>query len=83
MIGRFYFGRQTGRLLKFARSTADPQLAAVLTEKAADLKSQSDETPPPAGQEHQMFNLESEARDLNGPALGRDIVGIVGTLHHG
>ena len=42
MIGRQYFTRQAATLLKFAQSTTNPQLAAVLTVKAADLKSQLD-----------------------------------------
>jgi hypothetical protein len=42
-----YFTRQVTTLLKFAKSTADPQLAAALLEKAAALKSQIDETSPP------------------------------------
>ena len=46
VIGRLYFARQAATLLKFARSTTDPQLAAVLIEKAADLKSQVDEWTP-------------------------------------
>jgi hypothetical protein len=46
VIGRLYFTRQATTLLKFARSTTDPRLAAVLVEKAADLKSQIDETAP-------------------------------------
>jgi hypothetical protein len=36
--------RQATTLLKFAKSTTNPQLAAVLIEKAADLKSQVDES---------------------------------------
>ena len=47
MVGRHYFVRQAATLLRFARSTSDPQLAAALVEKAADLKSQVDETIPP------------------------------------
>jgi len=47
MVGRHYFVRQAAILLRFARSTSDPQLAAALVEKAADLKSQVDETIPP------------------------------------
>jgi hypothetical protein len=46
VIGRNYFTRQATILLKFAKSTSDPQLAAALIEKAADLKSQLDETMP-------------------------------------
>ena len=43
MIGRLYFVRQAATLLKFAKSTANPELSAVLIEKAADLKSRMDE----------------------------------------
>jgi hypothetical protein len=46
MIGRLYLARQATALLRFAHSTRNPQLAAVLVEKAADLKSQVDEAPP-------------------------------------
>jgi hypothetical protein len=42
VIDRRYFTRQATTLLKFAKSTTNPQLAAVLIEKAADLKSQVD-----------------------------------------
>lgn len=47
MVGRSYFTRQATTLLKFAKSTNNPDLAAVLIEKAADLKSQIDEIMPP------------------------------------
>jgi hypothetical protein len=47
VVGRSYFTRQATTLLKFAKSTSNPDLAAVLIEKAADLKSQVDETMPP------------------------------------
>ncbi len=40
MLGRLYFTRQAASLLKFAKSTSNPELAAVLVQKAADLKSQ-------------------------------------------
>jgi hypothetical protein len=43
VIGRQYFVRQAATLIKFARSTNNPELSAVLIEKAADLKSQVDE----------------------------------------
>jgi hypothetical protein len=46
MIGRQYLAQQAMSLLRFAHSTNNPQLAAVLVEKAADLKSQVDETRP-------------------------------------
>lgn len=44
VIGRQYLVRQAATLLEFARSTANPELSAVLIEKAADLKSRVDET---------------------------------------
>jgi hypothetical protein len=53
MIGRDYFVRQAATVLKFAKATTNPQLAAFLIEKAADLKSQVDEssaTPDPSAQ---------------------------------
>ena len=50
VIGRRYFARQAATLLRFANSTTNPQLAAVLVEKAASLKSQVDETEPPRDQ---------------------------------
>jgi hypothetical protein len=43
VLSRQYFVRQVAALLQFARETTDPQLAAVLIGKAADLKSQIDE----------------------------------------
>ncbi|MDP1584765.1 MAG: hypothetical protein Q8M18_15205 [Bradyrhizobium sp.] len=42
MIGRLYFVRQAATLLKFAQSTANPELSAVLIEKAVELKSRGD-----------------------------------------
>ena len=42
VIGKLYFVRQAATLLKFARSTANPELSAVLIEKAAELKSRLD-----------------------------------------
>ena len=44
MLSRDYFVSQVTSLLKFAKETTNPQLAAVLIEKAADLKSQVDES---------------------------------------
>jgi hypothetical protein len=44
MLSRNYFVSQVTSLLKFAQETTDPKLAAVLIEKAADLKSQVDES---------------------------------------
>jgi hypothetical protein len=42
VIGRLYFVRQAATLLKFAQSTANPELSAVLIEKAVELKSRVD-----------------------------------------
>jgi hypothetical protein len=44
VIGKEYFVRQAATLLRFAKTTTNPDLAAGLTVKAADLKSQVDET---------------------------------------
>jgi hypothetical protein len=38
VLNRDYFVRQVTALLKFAKETTNPELAAVLIEKAADLK---------------------------------------------
>jgi len=37
-----YIARQVATLLKFAKTTRDPNVAAALIEKAADLKAQGD-----------------------------------------
>jgi hypothetical protein len=50
VLNRDYFVSQVTSLLKFAKETTNPLLAAVLIEKAADLKFQVDEsstTPDP------------------------------------
>jgi len=46
MIGKEYFVRQATTLLKFAKTTKDPNVAAGLLQKATDLKSQIDQTGP-------------------------------------
>ena len=50
MLGRLYFARQATTLLKFAKSTSNPELAATLIERAANLKARIDavETPIPS-----------------------------------
>jgi hypothetical protein len=40
VLGRLYFTRQAASLLKFAKATSNPELAAVLVQKAADMRSQ-------------------------------------------
>ena len=47
MIGRNYFARQAETLLKFAKSTSDPQVAAALIDKAVSLQSRIDESGEP------------------------------------
>lgn len=42
MLGRIYFARQAASLLKFAKATSNPELAAVLVQKAADLKAEGE-----------------------------------------
>jgi len=42
VLGRPYFTRQAAALLKFAKSTSNPALAAYLVERAADIKAQID-----------------------------------------
>jgi len=62
VIGRQYFVRQAATLLKFAKSTGNPELSAVLVEKAADLNSRLDQ----AGAEdrsHQAPDVQPEPRD--------------------
>jgi hypothetical protein len=44
MIGKEYFVRQATTLLKFAKTTKDPNVSAGLLQKATDLKSQIDQT---------------------------------------
>jgi hypothetical protein len=40
VLGKLYFTRQAASLLKFAKATSNPELAAVLVQKAADLKAE-------------------------------------------
>jgi hypothetical protein len=62
MLGRTYFVRQAATLLKFAQSTSDPNVAAGLVEKAADLKSRVDETTRPADQSLRAPDIEGLRR---------------------
>lgn len=47
MTDRGYLTRQAAWLLKFAKSTRDPELSGALIEKAADLKAKVEELAPP------------------------------------
>ena len=46
MVGKTYLSRQMLALLSFARQTNNPELSALLVQKAARLKSQADEIMP-------------------------------------
>jgi hypothetical protein len=46
VVGRQYLTRQATTLLKFAKTVTDPNVAAGLLEKAADLRSRIDEPNP-------------------------------------
>ena len=66
MIGKRYFVRQAATLLKFARSTNDPKLASALLEKAADLRSRSEDEMP-------LADATSLAPDIEPPPQLRQI----------
>jgi hypothetical protein len=63
VLSRDYFVSQVASLLKFAKETTNPQLAAVLIEKAADLKSQVDESSTP-GPTAQALDVDPETSPL-------------------
>jgi hypothetical protein len=48
VVHRNYFVRQVQTLLKFAKSTSDPQIVVALVDKASELKSRADKTTPPS-----------------------------------
>jgi hypothetical protein len=59
-MGRDYSVRQVVTLLKFANATTNSQLAAVLMEKAADLKPQVDESSTTSEPSPQAPGVEPE-----------------------
>ena len=61
MAGKQYLERQAALLLKFAKSSSDPQIVAGLVEKAADLKSQVDSA---LDQSLRASDVESPTADL-------------------
>jgi hypothetical protein len=63
VLSRDYFVSQVTSLLKFAKETTNPQLAAVLIEKAANLQSQVNESSD-AGPD----SSSAECRSRNQPA---------------
>jgi hypothetical protein len=58
MIARNYLARHAATLLRLARSTGDPNLAAALISKAADLKSKIDELGPAPDKSTQAPDVE-------------------------
>ena len=60
MNSREYLTRQAATLLKFAKTTRDPNVAAGLVEKAADLKSKVDETSAGEDATPQAADVEPE-----------------------
>ncbi len=52
MLGRLYFARQATTLLRYAKSTSNPQLAASLVERAAKLKAKIDADGRPSPSPH-------------------------------
>ena len=61
VIGRNYFVRQATMLLKLAKSTNDPNLAATLIDRAAKLKSQIEDAAPIGDQSPQAPDVERPA----------------------
>ncbi len=61
MAGRDYYERQAATLLKYARSTSDPKIAAALLEIAADLEARADES-------GSLSDSSSRAPDVERPA---------------
>ena len=59
MIGRDYFERRAETLLKFARSDTDPQVAAALTDRAADLKALVEELGAAPDPGHRALDTEA------------------------
>jgi len=62
VISRRYLTRQASALIKFAKSTNNPKLAAVLVHRAADLKARVDETIPPIDPSLQAPDVEPPAQ---------------------
>jgi hypothetical protein len=58
MTSKEYLARQATTLMKFAKSTKDPNVSAVLVDKAADLKSKLDETIPSSDLSPQAPDIE-------------------------
>jgi hypothetical protein len=58
VLDKEYVTRQALTLLKFAKSTKDPNVSAALVDKAAALKSRLDETMPPPDLSYHTSGIE-------------------------
>jgi hypothetical protein len=67
VLGKSYLTRQVATLLRFARSTSDPNLATILINKAADLKAKIDDAP------HQKMDVGLAAPDVLSAAPAEQI----------
>ncbi|TYL80825.1 hypothetical protein FXB38_24290 [Bradyrhizobium cytisi] len=59
MTGKKYLVDQAATLLKFAKATTNPDVAAGLLSKAADLSAKSEEAPDPSPQAPEVEQPES------------------------
>lgn len=59
VIGRDYFERHAETLLKLAKSATDPQVAAALTDRAADLKALVEELGAAPDPGHRALDIEA------------------------
>jgi hypothetical protein len=62
VVSRRYLTRQASALIKFAQSTVNPKLAAVLVNRAADFKAQLDETMPSVDPSPNAPDIETPAK---------------------
>jgi len=59
---RFHARLAAAALLKMAKTTSDPGLAAGLVQAAADLKDQAGELPPPAPEAKGALDAQQEGK---------------------
>lgn len=59
MIGRDYFTRQAETLFKLANSARDPQVAAFLNQRAADLRALVEELGAAPDPGHRALDIEA------------------------
>jgi hypothetical protein len=73
VLGRLYFARQATTLLKFAKSTSNPELAASLIERAANLKARIDAVEKPIPSPYAP-DVELEPSRTTTSARGRTVL---------